>query len=416
MSKKQLKQITPGAIVKLTENGSPVEFVVAAHDYESALNGSGRTLLVRRRCYAVGSWGGSNASYSASTLDAALNETYKTRLDPDMLSLAGTTIRVVSGRKATQGTTAGEYTYTTLQRDVFALSLWELGGHPSDQSLPKEGTTLAIYTQLWDALDDSGSSVAYQWLRTRNISTTGSWSTVAYQAAQRYPVVAATLTGGGYRPALTLPETLYVLDDGQLVYDAAPVVSGTDSALGTFAATSPKVSYSVSDEDDDTVTVKILLDGVQLSSSTATVGKSYTFELTGNDWLSVLNGVHKLEIVADDGVADDTRTYTFVKNVTEMSVTFATPLKSAAQVTKAIETITGELPTGASVKVEVCNNGFDASPTWEDVTQRVLAAEKFTISNAKKTAAQWGYNLRVTVSRSGASGNCYINSIGGYFE
>lgn len=34
--------------VKLKENGTLVEFYVAKHDYESGLNGSGRTLIVRK--------------------------------------------------------------------------------------------------------------------------------------------------------------------------------------------------------------------------------------------------------------------------------------------------------------------------------------------------------------------------------
>ena len=39
-----LKNKTPGNIVKINENNSPIEFYVAKHDYESELNGTGRTL------------------------------------------------------------------------------------------------------------------------------------------------------------------------------------------------------------------------------------------------------------------------------------------------------------------------------------------------------------------------------------
>ena len=47
----RLSDMEEGALVKLKESGSPVEFYVAKHDYESELNGSGRTLLVRKDCY-----------------------------------------------------------------------------------------------------------------------------------------------------------------------------------------------------------------------------------------------------------------------------------------------------------------------------------------------------------------------------
>ena len=45
-----LNTITPGAILYLNESGSPVPFYIAKHDYESGLNGAGRTLVVRKDC------------------------------------------------------------------------------------------------------------------------------------------------------------------------------------------------------------------------------------------------------------------------------------------------------------------------------------------------------------------------------
>ena len=45
-----LSTIPPGAILYLNESGRPVPFYIAKHDYESAINGAGRTLVVRRDC------------------------------------------------------------------------------------------------------------------------------------------------------------------------------------------------------------------------------------------------------------------------------------------------------------------------------------------------------------------------------
>lgn len=47
----QLSELTEGGIVKINESGNPVDFYVAKHDYESDLNGAGRTLMVRKDCY-----------------------------------------------------------------------------------------------------------------------------------------------------------------------------------------------------------------------------------------------------------------------------------------------------------------------------------------------------------------------------
>ncbi len=82
-----------GSVVTLKENGTAAEFVVACHNYESALNGAGRTLLVRK---AVLSDRVSWANNVDSTTDLEwegvnhcklrdwLNETYLRRFDSDI--------------------------------------------------------------------------------------------------------------------------------------------------------------------------------------------------------------------------------------------------------------------------------------------------------------------------------------------
>lgn len=47
-----LAELPEGSIIKLNEDDAPVEFYIAEHNYESDLNGAGRTLLVRKDCYA----------------------------------------------------------------------------------------------------------------------------------------------------------------------------------------------------------------------------------------------------------------------------------------------------------------------------------------------------------------------------
>ena len=72
-----LNTITPGAILMLNESGSPVPFYIAKHDYESGLNGAGRTLVVRKNCYDKRQWHRSNVNaYESSAIDRWLNDTY----------------------------------------------------------------------------------------------------------------------------------------------------------------------------------------------------------------------------------------------------------------------------------------------------------------------------------------------------
>ena len=177
-------------------------------------------------------------------------------------------------------------------------------------------------------------------------------------------------------------------------------------------------SYSATDEDSgQTLTVTEYIDGTQKRSYTATSGQTYSFNITAAEWVKLLNGSHTLKIVAADNYGGSaTRTYTFTKNETEIELTLATPLTADDMVTKGIMSVVRQIPAGAKFTVEVCNNGNDASPTWEDVTQNVVSGSKFFLSNTTKTASAWGYNFRIKVKRGTATGDCFITSAGGNFE
>ena len=85
-------------------------------------------------------------------------------------------------------------------------------------------------------------------------------------------------------------------------------------------------------------------------------------------------------------------------------------------VTRAMINVIGSIPKNALLKVEACNNGHDSNPTWEDCTEQTLGQKKIFFRNKQKTASKWGFNVRVSVERNGATGECYISSIGGNFE
>ena len=92
------------------------------------------------------------------------------------------------------------------------------------------------------------------------------------------------------------------------------------------------------------------------------------------------------------------------------------PLPADDMLTKAIMSVTRQIPAGAELKVYACNNAFDAAPTWEDVTQAVTTGNKFFLSNREKTAESWGFNFKISVKRKNATGDCFIQSVGGNFE
>ena len=199
-----LSDLEEGALVKLNENGSPVEFYVAKQDYESELNGSGRVLLVRKDTYDGRAWDSGNVNaYASSDLDSWFNSTYKNMLDADIRSLIGTTkIRYTPGN--------GNNTVGTLERAVFALSLTELG--QSHSYANTEGSALPIASTLRIAYRNGSATT--QWTRSPGTNDTNvAWGLGSVGGVHDY----GCGYSGGSRPAFTLPSSLSVGDDGLIV-------------------------------------------------------------------------------------------------------------------------------------------------------------------------------------------------------
>ncbi|WP_087064421.1 hypothetical protein [Intestinibacillus massiliensis] len=180
--------------------------------------------------------------------------------------------------------------------------------------------------------------------------------------------------------------------------------------------TPPTASYSINDPDGDTVTVTETLDGKAFRTYTATLGTTYNMAFTATQWAQVLNGSHTFKIKAtDQNGAYTERTYTFTKKVTQASFT-TDAMPADAMPTVAVASVIGSFPVGSVLTVEACNNGSDAEPVWQDVTDKVLNSKKIFFSNQDKAADTWGVAFRVTLDRGTATGECYITSIGGAFE
>lgn len=193
--------------------------------------------------------------------------------------------------------------------------------------------------------------------------------------------------------------------------------SGSDSSLGTLTETPPSYDYTVTDADGDVVEVVEKLDGTTLRTYTATLGANNTLTFTAAAWRAVLNGSHTLTITATDpDGASATRAMTFTKAVTSISFVQTAAMAATAMPTKALVNIQGAFPDGSDLTVEICNNGNDASPAWEDITAKALSGQKHFFANTTKTAANWGVKIRASLLRNTATDACYIQSVGGNFE
>lgn len=281
------------------------------------------------------------------------------------------------------------------------------------------GSTLPI---SWTKATDSDDNLSgYELERSVN---GGSWSQIYKGAALSYT---DTITAGwntvAYRVRAydTLSATsAYITSDTRTVdNNAYPVITGS-TASGTNLGTKNAgfdLTYTVTDADGDTVTVKEYMDNVLMRTYTATLGQSNTFQaVTAANFQKVLNGDHTLKVVANDGKADSAAyTVSFSKLVTTASITLERPLEADDAITIMVLNIVGALPVDAVLEVLVTNNAKDASPVWEDATADIKNGANHVFTN--KTAANgFAFNFKLTVSRGASGQGGYISNIGGAFE
>lgn len=227
----------------------------------------------------------------------------------------------------------------------------------------------------------------------------------------------------GVRPALNLPSNILVSDstdtDGAyiIVWNQTPTISGVDSNLGNKSA-SFTVGYTVNDSDtSDTLTVTERVDGTTIRTiNNAVRNQTYTLDLS-SVWSTLSLGSHTITItVTDDKGGTTTRTYTFTKTDDRIKFTLKNPIETSIAAKKIVVSGVLTVPTGATLSVKACNNGFDASPTWEDITTAFLNRQTYTFKNTTKTATKWGINIQFEILKGTAAEQIIVDGFGFSFE
>lgn len=187
--------------------------------------------------------------------------------------------------------------------------------------------------------------------------------------------------------------------------------SGTDLGEKSSGFT---VSYTASDPDEDTVTVKESIDGTVKRTFTATDAVN-SFQVTGETFMKLLNGKRTLTIEATDGKAITTHTLTFTKKVDELFITSTEPMTADAKITLCVLSVIGSIPADAEYTVEVTNNALDDTPVWEDCTTQVKTGANYIFEN--ETAANgYAFNFRISAKRGTSGVGGYITSVQGGFQ
>lgn len=196
-----LSELAEGTIIKIKENGSPVEFYLAKHNYEPDLNGPGRELLVRKDVYSTGPWHSSSVdAYINSDIDHWMSNSYPTVLSEEVKDMIGITIFYY-----TPSTDDNEM--CTLGRTFFPMSAQEMNHRVTEFN--DEGSVLPIYSILRRAYMN-GSAIS-QWTRSPHRVQRGRVCYISSSGSGNYDYANRNY---GYRPSFTLSNN--ILCDGNL--------------------------------------------------------------------------------------------------------------------------------------------------------------------------------------------------------
>lgn len=410
-----------GSIVKIKVNGASKDFIVVHQGkpssvYDDSCNG---TWLLMKDIYENRAWHSSNTNdYANSTIHSYLNSTFLNLFESNIKNaIKQVKIPYRKGHGTSTTVTSGS---NGLSAKIFLLSTTETSF--SYSYMPRgEGAELAYFKGCADNGSDS-KRVAYL-----NGSATGWWlrSPGCNVTSNRALVVGSAGTSGdtncsssrGIRPALILPSTLLVSDDGTVSVNTAPTVSTDGAALGQKNAAFAW-KYTVRDADGDTLTVTEKLDGKTTKARTgAASGTALTFEQTASaaGFQKILNGNHTITVEVSDGEETVSTSATFTKAVHAASVTLAEPLAVDGDITVAVLQVTGSIPDDAKLKAEVTNNAKDEAPVWQDVTTEVQKGANIVFENKTATAGA-AFNFRVSVERGASGEGGYIEAVSGAFE
>lgn len=242
-----------GSTIKLKVNGSAKDFVVVHQGkpssvYDDSCNG---TWLLMKDIYENRQWHSSNTNdYANSTIHSYLNSTFLNLFESNIKNAikqvklpyrkgSGTSTTVTSGSNG-------------LSAKIFLLSATETSFNFSSYMPSGEGAELAYFKGCADNSSDSkrvaylNGAAAVWWLRSPGCSyfyvalyvgSNGGWNN-GYCS-----------NSGGIRPALILPSTLLVSDDGTVSTNTAPSTPGSISVPSSImGGTNISISWAKSSD------------------------------------------------------------------------------------------------------------------------------------------------------------------------
>lgn len=308
----------------------------------------------------------------------------------------------------------------TTDADGCYTIVWNLPpSTPSTITVPEEIFSKQSSLIRWSSsVDPEGNTITYElerskngneWTKIYNGSDTSFSDAISTEMNQvQYRVRA--LDSYGESSETTTSEIRTV------IHNRPPSISGNDGDFGVKTDCF-EYKYTVNDAESNETNVEEKVDGRTIKNYIAQLGQEAAMKIDDKNWVILSHGDHVLTITATDSQGAITvRTMTFIKKIDKLYASLENSLPSILQPKRINVMINAQIPAGASVLVEVCNNANDPNPSWENATDSTLAHHAHIFANSTKICAEWGVNIRVTIERKKAIGDCYITGIGGNFE
>lgn len=433
----QIKDLAIGdGYVYLMEGSTKVKFYALCHNYESGLNGKGRTMFCRESPPTSGTHTTSARSdyrVDSNNEDTWYKNTYVTKFSDEVKDLIGTTKYVGMYFYAYQysayewRTTSSSKTY---ESRFFSISATEVGAlHYADGS----ALSSAAISRISNIRNHYGSGI---WTRTPTDTTTYSNHELGNHIDNYANSVYISSASGsslstsegaygssyGYLPCFTLPETLYIDKDGFASANQPPEITSDAGESGVALGEKNEpftLSYTVTDGDGDPMRIVEKVNGMEIAvRENVASGTELTVQCLSEKVLfqQILNGENTLTLEVDDGKTSVDWTATFTKNVTGAQVSLTAPLTADDTITVASMTLEGTLPTDMGLTVEMTNNALDEAPAWENCTD-IQRGESRAFTHhafANKTAARgFAFNYKVTITRGESGTGGTLTMIGG---
>lgn len=339
-----------GSTVKLNVNGAAREFLIVHQGKPSSIydNSCDGTWLLMKDCYESRQWHSSNNNdYENSTIDSYLNSTFLNLFDANIRN-AIKQVKIPYRKGAGYSTTVTSGA-SGLSVKIFLLSGYEVGWTTSDSSyFPADGAKLDYFlsgngssAQSKRVANLNGSAI-YWWLRSPYCdSGHGSRSAfIVYSSGDWYGRYCSD--SYGIRPALILPSSLLVSDDGSISTNTAP---STPSSItvppNIMGGTTITISWSASTDAEGN------LAGYKVERSTN----------GGSSWSQIYQGTEKQ---------------------TTNAVAFGTD--SVMYRVKAYDNEGLESGYRTSSQVEVVNNNAPSAPPAISVPNEVKGGEQLVVS------------------------------------